>query len=671
MVSLLEKNGDKWFFPPLAGGIEQGLSQGGIDLFKSTDNLGRESAQNCRNAAIDDSKVVVKYNLKNIDSSFFPARDDYLARLESAKSFFEEVQGLTGDEVKRIQDYIKILNKKTIPTLVISDFNTSGLDGLEEEKSSRYYRFIKSTGISAEQGTTAGTYGHGKNALMTFSQLRAITAFSQFKSANNDESFNKLFIGMANLCTHRDLETNNKTQSTGFYCIKSEDSSDWSAYRNDDVDNIKLPIQREENGTDIYVWGFDKDREGWDIKLAMGLIYAFFQAILEDKIEFQICNEDNLLYTINKQSIDDILLKLESDCKKVLSDSEWRKNMYKVEGYIKCFNQEDKFVKKKTKRIFGLGLVELSIYSNKNDQSLSNRYCLMRLPLMTIQDFGYKRSGTPYAAVCKLLELNGNKVIADLEDPTHTKLSPDYVRSVGSKKHHALLLTSLKRWIREEIDLIDPKIESFEEIPGLSEYLSGGPLQTKDESFFTGDQDPQDNEDEETFGKKLKKGTQSSNPSSTYVKRKSLTIKKKPSSRGSKGGGRGTHGGKGKANGGKGYGSGNDKGGADLNKDGDKKTIIPSENVQIIRTRKDNNNKISVFRVKALTAIEGTLRLGYALNSDGGSFVSPKGAKLISCSIENIKCENLIFENLKLKQGCYLDFELELDSYSNIAIGAY
>ncbi len=669
MESNLEKNEDKWFFPPLGGGVVQGLSQGSIDLFKSTDNLGRESAQNCRGAAIDDSKVVVQYKLTDIDSSFFPARKDYLKRLESAQKFFEDVHGLTGDEVKRIQDFIKVLNKKTIPTLVISDFNTSGLDGGEDEQSSRYYRFTKSDGISAEQGTIPGTYGHGKYALMNFSHFRAITALSKFKSPTNDKTFDKLFIGMAKLCTHRDLETNEKTQSHGFYCIKSGNSSeDWTAYRNDDVDKIKVPFQREENGTDIYVWGFDRDE--WDIKLAMGLIYAFFQAILEDKIEFKIYKEDNLLYSITKDSISNVLKKLEADCKNKLSEAEWRKNMAKVEGYIKCSDFESKLVKKNTKFIAGLGRVQLSIYSNKDDQSLRNRYCLMRLPLMTIQDFAYKTSGTPYAAVCKLLDKEGNKVIADLEDPTHTKLSDDYVRSVGLKKHHSACLKKLRQWIRQQIDLLDPKIESFQDIPGLAEYLSGGPLQTSDESFLTGNQEPKDNE-EETFGKRIKTGLYTAKPSSFYDKKKSLTLKKKPSSSGSKGGGRGTHGGKGKASGGGGYGAGAGKGGSELNEKGDKLSIISSEDVQIIRTRKENDNKISKFRVKALTSINGDLRLGYALSSEGGNFIPPNGAKLLSCSIENIKCENLTFKDVNLKQGCYLDFELEFDSISNMAIGAY
>ena len=67
MESNLEKNDDKWSFPPLLGGGDQGLSQGSID-FKSKDKLCRESTQNFRNAEDDNN-----YKLINKNQFFFRA----------------------------------------------------------------------------------------------------------------------------------------------------------------------------------------------------------------------------------------------------------------------------------------------------------------------------------------------------------------------------------------------------------------------------------------------------------------------------------------------------------------------------------------------------------------------------------------------------------------------
>ena len=56
------ENAKKWFFPPLNGGEFQGFSDSSTDNFKTTDNLGRESAQNSIGALRDGCKTVsMKY----------------------------------------------------------------------------------------------------------------------------------------------------------------------------------------------------------------------------------------------------------------------------------------------------------------------------------------------------------------------------------------------------------------------------------------------------------------------------------------------------------------------------------------------------------------------------------------------------------------------------------
>ena len=118
----------EWFFPPLFGGERQGLNLGSVDLFKKVDNLGRESAQNCINATnSSEGTVKVLYKLENIDSKYFPGRDDYLYRLKSAKKYFENSgDGIwTSNEINRLAESIKMLEvlyidsvKKIMPECV-------------------------------------------------------------------------------------------------------------------------------------------------------------------------------------------------------------------------------------------------------------------------------------------------------------------------------------------------------------------------------------------------------------------------------------------------------------------------------------------------------------------------------------------------------------------------
>ena len=107
----------KWIFSPNFGGLIEGLS-GKENYFTKSDNLGRESSQNSINAVSgEDEKVVVKYQLKNLDSSYFPGREDYINRIKSAKKLYEDrYDKLTGDEPKRLSAAIKTLEQDTIKT---------------------------------------------------------------------------------------------------------------------------------------------------------------------------------------------------------------------------------------------------------------------------------------------------------------------------------------------------------------------------------------------------------------------------------------------------------------------------------------------------------------------------------------------------------------------------
>ena len=110
---------------------------------------------------------------------------------------------------------------------------------------------------------------------------------------------------------------------------------------------------------------------------------------------------------------------------------------------------------------------------------------------------------------------------------------------------------------------------------------------------------------------------------------------------------------------------------AEITKEGDKETFIDFENLHIVRTRKLDNNKIYRFKVTALNDAEGTLRIGYSIREDARSFLPINGAKLISCTREDLDIDNLNFKKLKLEKGENFEFEIELPSISNLAIGAY
>ncbi len=665
----------KWIFSPNFGGLIEGLS-GKENYFTKSDNLGRESSQNSINAvSSEDEKVVVKYQLKNLDSSYFPGREDYINRIKSAKKLYEDrYDKLTGDEPKRLSAAIKTLEQDTIKTLVISDFHTKGLWGKEKDFNSPYCRFMRSDGISSEQGSNAGSYGLGKNALLRYSQVKAITLFSQHFNDDGVEGINTLFTGRSNLGVHID-ENNDETRSTGFMAKKITENYEWEAFRNENTKQFTYPIKREKFGTDIYIWGFQDTSESWEVSLAMGLIQGFFQAIIENKIEFEIYDEDKLYLKINSENITECFEFIKEESSNKNFNKESQNTFQRIGGYIKCSDLKNEFLKEYTEYIEGLGRINIRIYADDNDESLQNHYCIMRKPLMTIQEKPFRKMGSPYQAICKLLDPQGNHVFMHLEDPTHKELDEAHVRKKGFEKKYGNLLKVVEKKIRDKIKMIDGKSSKNKGISGLNKYFNGKPINSPSPSAAGNTEKDKDiHEPILNFRSRLKKRQEALDISKSKERKKSVTLSRRPSSKGKKGGKKGTHNFDKKTlikNGEFRHGAGEGSGNAKLDDHGKKETIIDAENLYIMRTRKEDNDKIYKFKVIALRKAEGTLRFGYTNREDGQTFLPINGAKLLNCSLEKYDANKTDFKDLNLSEGQSFEFELELPTSSNIVIGTY
>ena len=669
------ENAKNWFFPPLNGGEFQGFSDSSTDNFKTTDNLGRESAQNSIGALRDGCETVsMKYTLKTVDTNLFPGRENYLKRLNAARNFYSSSDKWTGDELRKIDKAIETIKKDKIRVLVISDFNTTGLYGEEDSEIDPYFKFFKSQNLSTYSEMSAGTYGEGKNAFINFSTLRAITVYSKHIQPINGEE--DLYVGRSKLCSHIDPSDTKETQKVGYYAVTNPNNDGWSSYRGNEIDYSIVPIKRNEYGTDIYVWGFNDldDLKFWDIRLAMGLMYAFFKAVRRKKIEFEIFDEDQLLYKFNYKNINEFREIVEKNCIEKLGLEEWEKSDASlVKGYLKCSDYHPSNKKQISLKTKDFGYVDLTIYSDKEDKSLQNKFCIMRKPLMTIQSFSRGESGFPYQAVCEINDDAGNILLSRLEDVTHTDLHVKHVKGSASDKNKCkYALRNLKRAIHEKIDALTPKIKDSTDIPGLAELLWGDPINDFDGNSIGGDNNISDNREEiETLDLILDPQIKQSVPAYKIRKKPSVVIQRTPSSRGDTGGNEGDHGGDGEANNGQGHGAGEGQGNAQENPTGENESLIPTELVQIIRTRSVNDMEVSKFKIKALKKIKGKLRLGFALDEKGKQFIPINQFDLIK-SDKSIKDKNLlIFDNVELYKNDSFEFEIKFSSEFNFAVGAY
>ena len=670
-----------WYFDKLGRGKEIGLNNDS-DLFKENDNLGLETSQNCRNSCDkdinkQDLEVSVEYRLKNIETSKFPGKENYIKRLQKAIEFFQSKQQSlsttksNGKEIEELQQAKELLEGKSIPVLIIRDFSTLGLKGGESEDLSPYYRLIKSGGISADQGSNAGRYGHGQKALIAKSKIRAFTLYSQFK--NDDGKTETVFSGNSLLCTHRDPKENFKTQNNGFIGTVIDDEQ-WKSYRNEELENLNLPYSRESNGTDIYIWGFRYDKQKWDLFLAMALMKGFFEAVRERKINFKIIddNKNQILHEINNQNLDHYFKSLENSVKTRINKRSWNIEMQSINGFLKCSCDENllpssaKRIKEEIE-IDEIGNVELTIYQDKKDLSLTKNWCIMRQPLMKIKNYN-KSLGIPFNAVCKVKSDYGNEVIKSLEDPSHLKLKREWCDDNDVEKYWPIYLQIVNK-VKERIDLLEPKSLVSEDIPGLSNLIPDGPLDNFDESFSSTSKGVLSNTDEEGIIPSIKVGEDSKQV--TINRSTSLSTSKVRVSVS-----------EGTTSGGEyiktdqpvnpsppnpGPGPGDEPGKFKEDPLADRKALLNNEDIKFKVTRHPKISNAYLLRIIALKDVKGDINLGMVVDAQKNSCI-PLPIIEKHEKNKNLKWEKNIIKDFELSQNDFYDCEIVLPKSAEFAI---
>ncbi|MBL0306394.1 MAG: hypothetical protein IPQ25_10255 [Chitinophagaceae bacterium] len=122
----------KWDFVSTGGGDEDGPNNTKIEYFAGDHNyyLAREIIQNSLDARKDKANAVtVVFTLEHFSHTSFPGYDQLLQILSKAKEYWNENEKAQQLLIKAI----KCLKQQEIPFLRISDFNTTGLNGSDDE----------------------------------------------------------------------------------------------------------------------------------------------------------------------------------------------------------------------------------------------------------------------------------------------------------------------------------------------------------------------------------------------------------------------------------------------------------------------------------------------------------------------------------------------------------
>lgn len=301
----------RWNFALNSTNDLEGTNNAAITLFKGAGvivSLAREVCQNsldAKNRSLSDTPVKVKYSLAMLDRDQYPMFRELKEVIHNSYNYWSNSDLRTDSIMQSLAVYSNSLDHRKIPVLVMSDYNTTGLD-------KKYFNLLVNTnGISIKQNrNSGGSYGIGKAAPFAASGLNTV-----FYNTLSTDGWRAL-EGVAHMVSsQREYKGEMMpTSATGKYCNMVNDLKGLEIRPEDNCSLTSAEIfRRETPGTDVAVIGFKTEQyENWEDDLAIALISNFILAIKDGKLEVEIESEQkNLL--ISKNTLEDYLYRTYKD----------------------------------------------------------------------------------------------------------------------------------------------------------------------------------------------------------------------------------------------------------------------------------------------------------------------------------------------------------------------
>lgn len=433
----------KWRFPLADGGTKFGISHSGIESFTGSriGSLTREIIQNSLDAKDKNKKnspVIVEFKTFLLESSFFPGKNDLY---ESMQLALIESSNLKGNRTKQFYEKaIKILTSKNIKMLRISDFNTTGLTGVEKEDNSNWHYLVKSQGISDKGGTDGGSFGIGKNATYTVSNLRTI-----FYETLNIEGY-KGSAGASNIISYRVEDKNDYTQGIGYFGVGDKSQ----AYP--DFLYLDKSFKRTEPGTDIFITGLIED-ENLNEDIIGSVLESFMYAIYKNTLEVKV---DNLI--INSNSLEEVINKFDKSLKQTT------KEMFYLLTNPNTHEYQINILNTITPDI------ELRLILEEN---ASRKISMIRKPWMKITEFDQFQRAYQFSGLVIIKGEEINSLLRRAENPQHNNWEPDrLIEEPHTKKRVREVITEIRKNISNKLQELHKRdLSDFLDIYGASDYL--------------------------------------------------------------------------------------------------------------------------------------------------------------------------------------------------------
>lgn len=418
-----------WYFPDNKGGQEEGFENQGINQFKMSPygKLAREIIQNSYDAKIkeEDKKVRVEFKLVKMEKSRIPNLESIKESINASAEYFPETERL--NKFRQVAD--EKFDSDTIDVLKISDYNTTGLVGIEQRINSAWYGLIKSSGNSTKSGVSGGSYGSGKHAAFVFSYFRTILYGTYVKN----EGY--AFQGKSILCTHK--KDGIVKGNIGYWGNITEDEC--RPIRNQEqMDEF---YRRNVTGTDLYIIGAKLEEEKWVDNIIYSVIENFWKLIIEDKLEVIIVNNGD---TINIDS------KNIRGFAQLGKQENVRIDEHDIFNAYKFIELNDSVKEIRYGSICSENDVELKIA--KLPQYPEKKILKMRDTEMKINIFSPRKRPVNFIGILIATGVELNKQLRESEPQTHDVWNADNIEDESYRKKVRETIKKLDNWVNEQID---------------------------------------------------------------------------------------------------------------------------------------------------------------------------------------------------------------------------
>lgn len=430
-----------WYFPDNKGGQDEGFENQGINQFKMSPygKLAREIIQNSYDAKIkgENKKVKVEFKLVKMNKNRIPNLESIKESINASAEYFPESE--------RLEKFRQVANEKfesdTIDILKISDYNTTGLVGIEKRINSAWYGLIKSSGNSTKSGVSGGSYGSGKHAAFVFSYFRTIL----YGTYVEDEGY--AFQGKSILCSHK--KDGVVKSNIGYWGNITEEEC--KPIRNSEL--MDEFYRRVETGTDLYIIGAKLEKEEWVENIIYSVIENFWKLIIEDKLEVSIVNNGQ---TIN---IDSKNIRALAQMGK---EENARIDEHDIFNAYKFIELNDSVEEVRYGSICNENDVELKIA--KLPQYPEKKILKMRDTEMKINIFSPRKRPVNFIGILIAKGEELNRQLRESEPQTHDAWNADNIEDEEDRRKVRETIKKLDAWINEQIDSLSyvDNIEEFD-----------------------------------------------------------------------------------------------------------------------------------------------------------------------------------------------------------------